>query len=227
MNHILDNIFWNSILTFDDTFSIHNKTAGVFKSDIAPFAGMEDYNTPHFDVLYDLVPSEREVVILRPTPIIIPSNWKIIQTMTLEQMVFHGFTNIKPEIYPIISPLDQTHVKAMIELTKLTNPGPFLENTILFGNYNGIFEGERLIAMAGMRLHAGQYREISAVCTHPDFKGRGYAAQLIHYLISIIQSWDCIPFLHVKNDNTGAIKLYHHLGFVTRSEMALYIIKKN
>ena len=67
----------------------------------------------------------------------------------------------------------------MIVLTEMTHPGPFFNRTIEFGNYKGIFSGNDLVAMAGQRLHADQYVEISAVCTHPAHTGKGYATQLI------------------------------------------------
>jgi predicted GNAT family acetyltransferase len=80
--------------------------------------------------------------------------------------------------------------------------------------------------MAGFRLGIGPYREISAVCTHPDYLGRGYAAALIRHLIVLIVAKSWIPFLHVLKENTDAIKLYEKLGFRVRSEMQFNVIEK-
>ena len=114
----------------------------------------------------------------------------------------------------------------MLSLTKLTNPGPFLERTIEFGHYRGIFDGEELVAMAGQRMHSFNYAEISAVCTHPDYLGRGYARQLLLNQAQRIQAEGNIPYLHVLSTNERALKVYTGLGFVTRKEMYFYVLQK-
>jgi predicted GNAT family acetyltransferase len=114
----------------------------------------------------------------------------------------------------------------MLSLTKLTNPGPFAERTIDFGHYRGIFENNELAAMAGQRLHAFNYAEISAVCTHPDHTGKGYARQLLIYQINRIIAAGEIPYLHVRSDNDRAIRVYEGLGFVTRCNMWFSPIQK-
>jgi predicted GNAT family acetyltransferase len=114
----------------------------------------------------------------------------------------------------------------MLALTKLTNPGPFVEKTIDFGHYRGVFEGDQLVAMAGQRLHIFDYAEISAVCTHPDHLGRGYARQLLLHHIHRIRAASKIPFLHVRYDNYRAIKVYESLGFSKRTELFFYILQK-
>jgi predicted GNAT family acetyltransferase len=61
--------------------------------------------------------------------------------------------------------------------------------------------------------------EISGVCTHPDHRGRGYAAGLMHMTASRILARGEMPFLHVYATNIGAIALYESLGFVFRCEI--------
>jgi predicted GNAT family acetyltransferase len=123
-------------------------------------------------------------------------------------------------------PLTDIHIPQMLALTKLTNPGPFAERTIDFGHYHGIFDGDKLVAMAGQRLHAGNYAEISAVCTHPDHLGKGYAKQLLLHQIHRIKANRETPFLHVRNDNERAINVYKSLGFETRTEIYFYVVVK-
>ena len=70
------------------------------------------------------------------------------------------------------------------------------------------------------------YAEISAVCTHPDYLGRGYASKLLLFQIRRIRVAGQIPFLHVLSTNERAIRVYERLGFVIRKETTLYVMKK-
>lgn len=134
-------------------------------------------------------------------------------------------TTLRPHSHNIV-PLYTQHIPQMLSLTKLTNPGPFYNRTIEFGNYHGIFEGDQLVAMAGQRMHLGNYIEVSAVCTHPDHLGHGYATALILHLVQLIRAQSAIPFLHVRTDNAGAIKLYKTLGFTIHQEVIINIITR-
>ena len=69
--------------------------------------------------------------------------------------------------------------------------------------------------MAGERLALPGIREISAVCTHPDHRGRGYAARLIRHVQGEHLAAGLKSFLHVSDYNANAIALYERLGFVT------------
>jgi len=123
-------------------------------------------------------------------------------------------------------PLTNEHVPQMEALAKLTNPGPFAKKTIDFGHYHGVFENDKLVAMAGQRLYPYNYAEVSAVCTHPDHTGKGYARQLLQFQVDRIKAASEIPFLHVKDDNERAIKVYKSLGFATRTKVYFYVLVK-
>ena len=125
-----------------------------------------------------------------------------------------------------IQPLTNADVPQMLALTQLTNPCPFLKNTIDFGNYEGIFDGDKLIAMAGQRLNPLPYAEISAVCTHPDHLGKGYAKQLLLSQANRIKNEGNIPFLHVREDNIRAIEVYKSMGFVIHQKLQFYVLRK-
>ena len=114
----------------------------------------------------------------------------------------------------------------MINLARLTKPGPFGKKTIDFGYYFGIFENEKLVAMTGQRLHVQNFTEVSAVCTHPDHVGKGYANTLLQHQLQLILQQGQHPFLHVRDDNQRAIALYERLGFVVSRAMNFYFMKK-
>ena len=121
--------------------------------------------------------------------------------------------------------LGSADVTAMVELATLTEPGPFRERTIELGNFYGIFESGRLLAMAGQRMRVPGFVEVSAVCTHPDARGRGYAGALMSRVMRDIVGEGSTPFLHAFADNP-AVSLYRKLGFVQRRTFQLAVIKR-
>jgi predicted GNAT family acetyltransferase len=114
----------------------------------------------------------------------------------------------------------------MFALTQLAKPGPFLENTIDFGGYFGFFVDGKLVSMAGTRLAAGPYTEVSAVCTHPDFVGQGLAQRVLPHVMNYIQQKGQIPYLQLYPDNLPALRLYQRLGFVERANLRVYSLEK-
>lgn len=138
-------------------------------------------------------------------------------------MVWNG--SAPPPAKHAIEDLNLTDVAEMLGLVELTQPGPFLRRTPELGTYLGIRERGQLVAMAGERIRPLGYTEISAVCTHPEYRGRGYASSLVSALIQKITKRDEIPFLHVRTENVGAISVYEKLGFKTRRVINVVIVK--
>ena len=123
--------------------------------------------------------------------------------------------------------LGPEHAAQALELAALTRPGPFGPRTIELGDYYGSFDGERLMAMAGERLYAGALREVSGVCTHPDYRGRGLARRLMNKVICYELARGETPFLHVMRDNSSAQRLYEQLGFRIYREPVLRVIARS
>src|SRR5678816_2088939 len=227
MDHILDNMIWNAITTGNNDIAIINGDVGCYLPDIAPFAGMKVFNDANLKKMYEFIPANRSVAISLLYKIDHDeSKWKLLQPMDVTQMVYeHSVNTFITKNSPSIVPLSEEHVPQMMELTALTRPGPFLQQTIRFENYFGIFIEGRLAAMTGQRMHPRPYMEVSAVCTHPDFRGRGYAKALMLHVMKIILDNSCIPFLHVLSSNTVAIQLYESIGFRTRTKLGIDMIK--
>jgi ribosomal protein S18 acetylase RimI-like enzyme len=120
-----------------------------------------------------------------------------------------------PEVVEL-GPGDLPEVLALVGETR---PGPFWPRTVEMGTYLGLRDGDRLVAMAGERLHPPGWTEISAVCTAPSARGRGLAGRLVRALTARIAARDEGAFLHVVASNTGALDLYERLGFVVRREV--------
>lgn len=220
----LDNPVWSALTSGNSDLAVGNEKAKRFKPGISPFVAVAQCDFEHYQALKELIQDKKETVIIVTTdknPDVSP--WTIVNRIDGYQMVYEGEAPGEQDEIEIRQ-LSEENVQAMLELTKLSPPGPFMEGTIRFGGYQGVFDGKQLVAMTGHRLHSGPYVEISAVCTHPDHTGRGYARALISNQISRLRAAGKLPYLHVKSDNTRACSLYESMGFVKRTEMMFYLL---
>ncbi|HEX8378458.1 MAG TPA: GNAT family N-acetyltransferase [Pedobacter sp.] len=224
MEHPLDNPIWHALNTGNSDLATGDDQAKILARDVGVFAGLKQNSIGNLLSLSEKTTSESIVVLFVPSEVSIPNIWEVVVKKPLCQMVY--VRNEPPEENGEATALTETHVDAMLELTALTEPGPFLRRTIDFGNYQGIFKDGKLIAMAGQRLKPGAYVEISAVCTRPGYTGRNYAGRLIKNQINHILRNSCIPFLHVLPENHAAFRLYQKLGFEVRKELLCYVLKK-
>ena len=69
--------------------------------------------------------------------------------------------------------LSEADAAEMLALATLTKPGPFTLKAQSLGDFWGVKRNGRLAAMAGERMKQTGYTELSGVCAHPDFQGRG------------------------------------------------------
>lgn len=225
MEHVLDNPAFNALISGNSNLSNGTAVAKYFEKEVSPFVAIKENTATNFQSLYETVPHKGPFVFISATEIEIPKPWETLQCIKCMQMVFSGAENFDGAQAEIVA-LTNAHIPKMLQLTALTNPGPFSEQTIDFGYYYGIFDGDKLIAMAGQRMNATPYAEISAVCTHPDYLGKGYAKQLLQYHATRIKAAAGVPFLHVRHDNQRAIQVYESMGFVTRKELYFYVLQK-
>jgi predicted GNAT family acetyltransferase len=224
MEHILDNPAYNALATGNKKLNKGTEHIKYFDKEVAPFAAFKQYTPDNFQQLHNLITRDNPLVFISPIEAEIPAPWQLLQYVKCFQMIYKG-ESIPVETDNLITLTDE-HVPQMLALTRLTNPGPFEPRTIDFGHYRGIFDGDQLVAMAGQRMHPSPYAEISAVCTHPDYTGKGFAKQLLQYHINRTKNEGNIPFLHVKCDNERAYKVYENMGFETRTALHFYIFKK-
>ncbi|MDB5031639.1 GNAT family N-acetyltransferase [Mucilaginibacter sp.] len=225
MEHILDNPAFNALISGNKQLANGNELVKYFDKDVSPFVGFKENTTYSFQLLYDLISHTGPVGFISPAETEIPKQWKVANTIKCLQMIFEGEVPQEHNEAELI-PLTNQHVPQMLALTKLTNPGPFAPRTIDFGHYKGVFDGEKLVAMAGQRMHPLPFAEISAVCTHPDYTGKGYAKQLLLHHINRIKAAGELPMLHVRYDNERAIKVYESTGFSIRKEIYFTIMHK-
>jgi predicted GNAT family acetyltransferase len=133
---------------------------------------------------------------------------------------------IKLENRHEITKLVEIHRELLYNLVSLVQPGYFKEHTAYLGNYYGIFENETLVAVTGERMQMNEYIEVSAVVTHPNYTGKGYAKQLVAHTVNGIFDQGKTPYLHVTETNHAAIALYLQLGFESRRKISFWNFHK-
>jgi predicted GNAT family acetyltransferase len=221
---VLDNPVWSALSTTHASFAEGDELAKRYPSDVAPFAATRDQSTESYDSLARLLgPGGTAALPLSIMPDV-PVGWTLVRRIDSAQMVWNS--SVPPPMKHSLEDLDISQVDEMLALVELTTPGPFFRRTPELGSYLGIHESGQLVAMAGERLRPFGHTEISAVCTHPKYRDHGYASSLVSALIQNIMKRNEIPFLHVRTENVGAIRVYEKLGFKTRRIINIAIVKR-
>jgi GNAT superfamily N-acetyltransferase len=219
----LDNPIWHALNTHHARLASGNARAKRYHPLVTPLAGMADQGAGAFDALATVLGPQPMVGLFLDRPAEPPSNWDVLQAHPIRQMVWAG-SSVRAAADEI-TPMTATDVAEMVALADLTKPGPMFERVLALGSYFGVRDGARLVAIAGERLHLTGYTEVSGVCTHPEYRGRGLANKLISTLVARILARSETPFLHVKTDNISAERLYETLGFRTRRLINLGVLR--
>ena len=219
---LLDNITWNTLSGPHAAFSSGAGEARRYAPGFSPIVGFADPERPNFGALAAHCASG-EHFYCDGWSGTCPEGWRIDVESTMFKMVWE-LPMPEADEAPEAVRLGPEHAQQALELAMLTRPGPFGPRTIELGDYFGCFDGGRLMAMAGERMHAGQLREISGVCTHPDSQGRGFARRLMLKLVRRQMQRGEVPFLHVMRDNAGAHRLYRKMGFRDYRETVVRVV---
>jgi GNAT superfamily N-acetyltransferase len=225
MMQLLDNIVWHTLTGPQARFSAGGDEARRYARGFSPIIGFADQARPNFAALSPVC-EPGEHFYTDGWSGIAPSGWRIEVEATMFKMIWEAAAPAD-DAAPDAVPLGPEHAAQALALAELTRPGPFGLRTIELGEYFGVFDGERLIAMAGERMHAGALREISGVCTHPDHQGRGLARRLMLKLIRRQMQRDETPFLHVMSSNVGARQLYERMGFRNYRESVVRVVSRD
>jgi ribosomal protein S18 acetylase RimI-like enzyme len=204
---VLENPVWAALSGPQACFAEAAGNAARFPSDVSPFAALADPADPA--AWRDLATLTDQVLLTAPALSAGPG-WEQTVSVPGVQMVGTGMTGVTD---PEAVVLTETDVPEILDLVERTEPGPFAKRTVEMGRYLGIRREGRLIAMAGERLRPPGWTEVSAVCTDPEFRGRGLAARLTLAVAAGILERGELPFLHAATTNTSAIRLYEALGF--------------
>lgn len=217
---VLENPIWWGLNTRQSHLALSYGRASRYDPEVSIFGGVEKFDEGALSDLSKLVAGDSPVVrLIRPEIPELPPGWIERGRVELDLMVLAPEDVLELEAVNVRK-LTTDDVVQILELIALTKPGPFLPRTIETGCYLGYFQGGRLMAMAGERFHPAGFTEISAVCTHPDIRGRGMASAVSHQVATGIFDRGETPFLYVASNNDRAMSVYRKLGFKTRGRHA-------
>jgi ribosomal protein S18 acetylase RimI-like enzyme len=220
----LDRPIWNALGTQQQALAEGSGRARRFPSAVAPCADMADMSAESFAALGALMSGSEIAVLFTPDAVTAPPEFKILLAETGEQMIGTPAESAISDVEAVV--LGAADVPAMLELTALTKPGPFSARAYELGTFLGVRINGQLVAMAGERMKPANYTEITAVCVHPDYRGRGYAQMLLGAVGRQIAARGEIPFLHVFTSNTSAIALYRRQGMDVRRRLHVTVLQK-
>ena len=220
----LDNPFWASLQSRHRALARRAGDVARYPPDFAPFLGIASGDADASAALSTLVAPAESVYLLGVAPGAVPEGWRLEAFPDLAQMICHAPIELVDG--PEVIPLSEAHRADVLALTALVYPHYFRPRTMELGRYFGIYQDGRLAAIIGERLGMDALQEISAVCTHPDFNGRGYARRLLALLSNDNLARGRTPFLHVSHANTRAKQLYAQMGYTLRRDIGFWSLSR-
>ncbi|MDR7150457.1 putative GNAT family acetyltransferase [Hydrogenophaga palleronii] len=220
----LDRPVWAS-LTHAPHLAVGDEFAKRYRRDVNLFASACDDSINSLAALRDLVPEGESVFVLQVPAICVPEGLVVARVAQGVQMLA-ARPIAREDGDSVVVELGEADAPEMLALAQLTEPGPFLARTHTMGRFIGARINGRLAAMAGERMRFPGFTEVSGVCTHPDFRGRGLARLLSSVIANAIQQRGEQPFLHAWTSNRPAIALYEHLGFEFRTVVQVAVLAR-
>lgn len=222
-DHVLDNPIWESLASRHRALALQQDGCARYPAVVAPFLGVARHGDDVAEALDSLVPVDDTVLLLGVAPQV-PEGWQLQKLAELAQMVCpEPMATIDG---PDIVELSEAHRADVLALTALVYPHYFRLRTMDLGRYFGLYEDGRLAAIIGERMGMDDHQEISAVCTHPDFNGRGYARRLLAHLTNDTLARGRRPFLHVAHENRRAKQLYEQCGYRGRRDIPFWSLRR-
>jgi predicted GNAT family acetyltransferase len=224
MTHILDRPVWSALAGRHAAFAEGDELARRYRPDVVPFAAARDDSAASLAALAALPQPEQMMALMEANALKLPPGFVPVVAAPGVQMVLARAPAAIAD--PRVERLTEADADEMLALAKLTEPGPFTLKAQALGAFFGVRIDGRLAAMAGERMQVEDYSEMSGVCAHPDFRGRGLARLLSIFVTHQILARGQTPFLHAWAGNTAAIRLYESIGYDLRASMHVAAVRK-
>lgn len=220
--HILDNAVWASLSGPHASIAEVSGLARRYPVEVSPLSAIADNQDPQAWRDLAALIGPNGITALTGNALHIPDNWVTLDAGLVVQLLGEDVDGYEDDEALDLGAKD---VSEMLDLISRTQPGPFSPRTIELGGYLGFRIDGALVAMAGCRLHATGWREISSVCTDSSHRGKGLAERLVRAVVAKIKADGEIPFLHASATNTNAIRLYENLGFRLRIRPSFAVVQ--
>lgn len=218
----LDRPAYSSLVSSQSHLAQTFGSAIAFKPEFAAFAAF--VGAPNFDDLARLEIGPDGFWFLEPETMVAGNGFYVDKTAHCVQMVYHHEVIIEHDVQTEI--LTQNDAQEIYDLAIAQKPGPFFKRTNELSEFIGIKDNGKLVAMMGERLQVGQFSEISALATYPEYQNRGWGKYLMNMITRRVVARGQTPFLHVYAWNEKGIKLYESLGFKCRTDVYVTVLKK-
>ena len=223
MKHILERPAWSALTTRHAALSEGGDLARRYQPSIVPFAAARDDSEESLRALGELAGPDESLLVVQADEIVLPRGFGAVSAGFGVQMILR---RTPPKVSDDrIERLTDADAPKMLELATLTKPGPFSLKAQSLGEFFGVKVDGRLIAMAGERMKQDGFTEVSGVCIHPDFQGRGLGKLLSVFMAHRVLERGETPYLHAYATNSAAIGLYESIGFELRSMMNVAVIR--
>ena len=223
LNHPLDRPVWSALTTRQGRLALGGGRALRFDPAYALFAAAADASPEGTAALGALNTSPNGLGLVEAGDMPLPPGSRVRAQAACVQMVAASLNGGGKTV--AFEPLGEADAAEMLALATLTVPGPFFEKTHRLGDFIGVKQDGRLVAMAGERMKPDGFTEVSGVCTHPDHRARGYAGALMRVVTQRILERGEQVFLHAYAANTATIALYETLGFRVRTRITYTVLE--
>ena len=221
--HPLDNHLWKAL---NGPLARYSRAIGrvrLLSPDIGRVCALEEVSPANISELASILSAGEEVLVIAPEPLRTTQGLDVLAVKPVLQMVAERPTPVVSGVQTVqLRPADLAQMMSLVDLAR---PGPLGPRALELGSFRGIFNGASLVAMAGERLRVDRYTEVASVCTHPDYRGRGYAKAVVTDLMREIVNSGRKAFLGVDDGNTAAVQLYQGLGFTYRTTFYLSFVR--
>ncbi|RPE08797.1 GNAT family N-acetyltransferase [Chitinophaga lutea] len=222
---LLDNPAWSALNSEHADFAMGSARAKRYRPGVVPFTACRNAQ----EGIEELIPwmTKGETFFIIGHLPVLPPHWSLEHELPCAQMVL---AQTPPAVArqhdaATVEELRAEDAHDMFQLINLVQPGYYHADTRLLGTYYGIRQNGMLVAMAGERMRMTGFAELSAIATHPEHTGRGYAQRLIEQLCGMHAAKGITSFLHVATTNERAIRLYEHMGFRQRREISFHKVR--